>query len=102
MKRNIQRMGGALLLAAALTVSLSGCGGGGGGDGGGFYPFPVGGNNPQNPPPVPPGEQADPYDQFIAYVQALVTTMLDTEEPANVVAFDPPPTSETKDPVATQ
>ncbi|MFM9924353.1 hypothetical protein VLK31_15270, partial [Variovorax sp. H27-G14] len=89
-------IGGALLLAAAHT----GCGGGGGG-GGGFYPFPIAGN-PQNPPPVPPGEQADPYDQFIAYVQALVTTMLDTEEPANVVAFDPPPTSETKDPVATQ
>ncbi|SEK09587.1 MULTISPECIES: hypothetical protein [unclassified Variovorax] len=92
MKRNIQRIGGALLLAAALT----GCGGGGGGGGGGgFYPFPVGGNNP-------PPDQLDAYDQFVAYVQALVASVLDTEEPANVAAFDPPPTSETKDPVATQ
>lgn len=96
MNRNIHRIGGALLLATALA----GCGGGGGG-GGGFYPFPfpVGGNTPpQNPPPA----QADPYDLFVAYVQAMVATMLDTSEPANVAAFDPPPTSETREPVATQ
>jgi len=94
MNRNIHRIGGALLLAAALA----GCGGGGGG-GGGFYPSPIGGNNPpQNQPPA----QADAYDLFIAYVQAMVATMLDSSEPANVAAFDPPPTSETKEPVATQ
>ena len=94
MNRNIHRIGGALLLAAALA----GCGGGGGG-GGGFYPFPIGGNNPpQNQPPA----QADAYDLFIAYVQAMVATMLDSSEPANVAAFDPPPTSETKELVATQ
>mgnify|MGYP001075701080 CR=1 FL=1 len=93
MNRNIHRIGGALLLAAALP----GCGGGGGG--GGFYPSPIGGNNPpQNQPPA----QADAYDLFIAYVQAMVATMLDSSEPANVAAFDPPPTSETKEPVATQ
>ena len=32
----------------------------------------------------------------------MVATMLDSSEPANVAAFDPPPTSETKEPVATQ
>ena len=91
MNRNIHRIGAALLLATALA----GCGGGGGG-GGGFYPFPlpVGGNTP----PV----AADPYDLFVAYVQAMVATMLDTSEPTDVAAFDPPPTSETKEPVATQ
>ena len=34
--------------------------------------------------------------------QSLVASVLDTAEPANVAAFDPAPTSETKDPVATQ
>jgi hypothetical protein len=94
MKRNnIQRAVGALVVAAALSA----CGGGGGGGGGGgFYPFPTGGGGDQ-----PPQSQADPYDQFVAYVQSLVAQLLDTEEPANVAAFDPPPTSETKDPVGT-
>jgi hypothetical protein len=93
MKRNnIQRAVGALAVAAALSA----CGGGGGGGGSGFYPFPVGGNQPP-----PPAQQADPYDQFVAYVQSLVAQLLDTEEPANVAAFDPPPTSETRDPVGT-
>jgi len=94
MKHKISRIGGLLLVAAFLT----GCGGDGGG-GGGFYPFPIAGGNP---PDNPPTAQADPYDQFIAYVQSLVATMLDTEEAANVAVFDPPPTSETKDPVSTQ
>ncbi len=100
MNRNIHRIGAALLLATALA----GCGGGGGG-GGGFYPFPlpVGGNTPpQSPPQNTPPVAADPYDLFVAYVQAMVATMLDTSEPTEVAAFDPPPTSETKEPVATQ
>jgi len=94
MNRNIPRIAGLLLVAAFLA----GCGGGGGG-GAAVYPFPpVSGNNPpENPPP-----QADAYDSFIAYVQSLVASVLDTAEPANVAAFDPAPTSETKDPVATQ
>jgi hypothetical protein len=95
MKHKISRIGGLLLVAAFLA----GCGGGGGG-GGGFYPFPIVGGG--NPPDNPPAAQADPYDQFIAYVQSLVATMLDTEDAANVAVFDPPPTSETKDPVSTQ
>ena len=66
-------------------------------------PLPVGGNTPpQSPPQNTPPVAADPYDLFVAYVQAMVATMLDTSEPTDVAAFDPPPTSETKEPVATQ
>ena len=91
------RVAGPLLVAAILA----GCGGGGGGGGGfSFYPFPPagGGQPPTTPPP-----QADAYDTFIAYVKALVTGGgLDTAEAADVAMFDPPPTSETKDPVSTE
>ena len=91
------RVAGPLLVAAILA----GCGGGGGG-GGGFSvdPFPPagGGHPPTTPPP-----QADAYDTFIAYVKALVTGGgLDMAEAADVAMFDPPPTSETKDPVSTE
>lgn len=87
-----------LLLSASLlaAVVLAGCGGGGGGEFGGF---PVGTvPPPSNPPPV----MADPYDAFIAYVKGLIDMALDTAEPADVAAFDPPPTSDTKDPLSTQ
>ncbi|QSI33295.1 hypothetical protein GNX71_28495 [Variovorax sp. RKNM96] len=96
MTNKFYRIAGAFLVAA----TLAGCGGGGGGGGFSFYPFPPagGGQPPTTPPP-----QADAYDTFIAYVKALVTGGgLDTVEPANVAMFDPPPTSETKDPVSTE
>ncbi|MDP9894082.1 hypothetical protein J2W32_002957 [Variovorax boronicumulans] len=96
-KNKFYRVAGPLLVAAILA----GCGGGGGGGGGfSFYPFPPagGGQPPTTPPP-----QADAYDTFIAYVKALVTGGgLDTAEAADVAMFDPPPTSETKDPVSTE
>jgi hypothetical protein len=38
----------------------------------------------------------------LAYVKSLVDQLLDTSEPAGVSAFDPPPTSETKEPVSVQ
>lgn len=98
MKRTqlLSRAAGALVIAAALA----GCGGGGGGGGNGFYPFPVA----TTPPPQdgqPPVEQVSAYDAFLAYIVALVGTQLDHDDTANVAQFDPPPTSETKDPVAT-
>lgn len=75
----------------ALALSLAACGGGGGGDGG---------NASANPPP--PTNSITPMDAFLAYVQQLVGSKLDTAEPASVTAFDPAPTSETASPVATQ
>jgi len=99
-------------LALALAAALAACGGGGGGSS--YFPaFPVGsappdtgngnggggggGGNGGGVPPV----QVSAYDAFVAYVVALVATKLDQAEPANVAQFDPPPTSETADPVAT-
>jgi len=80
-------------LALALSLSLAACGGGGGGGG-------DGGNASANPPP--PTNSITPMDAFLAYVQQLVGSKLDTAEPASVTAFDPAPTSETASPVATQ
>ncbi|MDM0075412.1 hypothetical protein QTH90_13510 [Variovorax sp. J2P1-59] len=88
MNRLIIRIG--LPLVAALVVAA--CGGGGGG-GGGFFP-PVGGT-------TPPAD-TDTLDAFLAYVKTLVATALDTAEPADVTAFDPPTTTETREPFATQ
>ncbi|MGJ7557724.1 hypothetical protein ACSFBI_27350 [Variovorax sp. RB3P1] len=94
--RHLSRAAGAVLIA----VALAGCGGGGGGGGSGFYPFPVG----TTPPPQDgqPPVQVSAYDAFVAYIVALVATQSETDDTANVAQFDPPPTSETKDPVATQ
>lgn len=78
----------------ALALSLAACGGGGGGGGG------DGGNASANP--TPPTNSITPMDAFLAYVQQLVGSKLDTAEPASVTAFDPAPTSETASPVATQ
>ncbi len=93
-----------LASAAALALALTACGGGGGG--GGY--FPIGSTPPATTPPagggdVPtqPSMMADAYDTFIAYVVALVNTSSETDEPADVAKFDPAPTSETKDPIAT-
>lgn len=86
--------------AVLLAVALAGCGGGGGG-GGGFYPFPVATTPPPQDGSQPPVE-ISAYDAFVAYVLALVATQIDHEDAANVAQFDPAPTSETKDPVATQ
>ncbi|MEP6723564.1 MAG: hypothetical protein ABJA77_19135 [Variovorax sp.] len=92
----------ALPLAAALA--LSACGGGGGGGGGGYIP-PIGAGTPPpttGTPPTDPPVMQSPYDAFIAYMKAIVETALDTSEPADVAAFDPPPVSDVADPVATQ
>jgi len=99
MNHMFYRIAGPLLVAA----TLAGCGGGGGGGGGfSFYPFPPAAEG-QQPPPTTPPPQPDAYDTFIAYVKALVNGGgLDTAEAADVALFDPPPTSETKDPVSTE
>lgn len=83
---------GASLLAAAL---LAACGGGG--DGGGFVFTPP----PAATPPTQPPAMADSYEAFVAYVKGLIASAFDMAEPADVAAFDPPPTSDVKDPVAT-
>jgi len=87
MKHMIIRIG--LPLVAAFVVAA--CGGGGGG--GGYFP-PIGGTTPPT--------NADTLDAFLAYVKSLVATALDTAEPADVTAFDPPTTTETREPIATQ
>lgn len=94
-----------LASAAVLALALTACGGGGGG--GGY--FPIGSAPPATttPPagggeaPGQPSMMADAYDTFIAYVVALVNTSSETDDVADVAKFDPPPTSETKDPVVT-
>ena len=79
--------------AAAATLALVACGGGGGGGG-----FPVGG--------LPTGgggsPAADgPIDGFIAYVRSLVATAPESTEPVDVARFDPPPVSDSREPVKT-
>ena len=88
-------------LPLATALLLAACGGGGGGNQG----FPVstapatGGNTAPQGSTAPP--VVDAFDSFVAYVKTLVASMSDTTEPVDVSAFDPPPTSETKDPVST-
>ncbi|MEJ8820895.1 hypothetical protein WKW80_02445 [Variovorax humicola] len=111
--------GWAIPLSMALTTTLlvTGCGGGGGG--GGFIPsvattpsgstpsgnMPSGnmtsGNMTSGDAPSDGVQAADPYAGFITYVMALLGSSPETGEPADVAKFDPPPTSETKDPVST-
>ena len=90
-----------LPLAAALAITACG-GGGGGGGGGGFFPPPVATTPPPQMPEQPQQPQQSPYDAFISYMKAIVQTALDTSEPADVTAFDPPPVSDVLEPVATQ
>ena len=88
MNRMIIRIG--LPLVAAFVVAA--CGGGGGG-GGGYFP-PIGGGTT--------AANTAALDSFLAYVKSLVTNTLDTSEPADVTAFDPPTTTEAREPIATQ
>jgi hypothetical protein len=87
MNRTFIRIALAVLVATVVVA----CGGGGGGSG--FVP-PAGG--------AASTTDTDVLDAFLAYVKALVATALDTAEPANVTAFDPPTTSETQEPIATK
>lgn len=78
------------LLAAPLAAALALTACGGGGDGGNAAA--------SQPPPA----AADASDGFIAYVKDLIAKMSDSAEPADVSAFDPPPVTNTREPVATQ
>lgn len=96
---NTARLRLALALAAMVAVGgIAGCGGGGGG--GTYFPIPAG-NTPPDTPTNPPVTQSA-YDAFLAYLKSVVETALDTAEPADVTAFDPPPVSDVLEPVATQ
>lgn len=99
MKNKLLKLG--VPLAAALV--LTACGGGGGG-GGGYVPIVTAPPATTTPPPdtTAPPMMADAYDSFIAYVKQLVASVSETDAPADVSKFDPPPTSETKDPISTQ
>ncbi|MBU1358185.1 MAG: hypothetical protein KKC85_16175 [Gammaproteobacteria bacterium] len=97
---------GAPLLAAFI---LAGCGGGGGGGGGGYFP-PVsgggggggagdGGGGGGGGGDMPPALTSE---SFIAYLKGVVQTALDTVEPVSTAAFDPPPTSDTTEPIVVE
>jgi len=93
MNRMIIRLGVALVAAVVVAA----CGGGGGG-GGGSFPS-IGGTTTTTPVTA---TDTDTLDAFLARVKSLVATALDTAEPADVTAFDPPTTTETREPMATQ
>lgn len=76
---------------AVLCLGLAGCGGGGGGS----PPVATG-------PVVSPPDPSTPVGAFMAYVIQLVTSPLDTSEPTNVAAFDPPPLADTSEPITTR
>ena len=86
-----------LALPFAAALAMTACGGGGGSGGGGVFLPPVAGTPPATTP-----AQDGRTDAFVAYVKDLVSRFIDTAEPADVTAFDPPPTSDTREPVATQ
>lgn len=92
MNRTTQLLGASLLAVGLLAAC------GGGGDGGGGFAFTP---PPATTPPTQPPAMADPYEAFVAYVKGLIASALDMAEPADVAAFDPPPTSDVKDPIAT-
>jgi len=93
MNRMMIRIG--VALAAAIVVAA--CGGGGGGSGGSIPP--MGGTTTTT---TTTDTDTDTLDAFLAHVKALVATALDTAEPADVTAFDPPTTTATREPIATQ
>ena len=80
-----------LLLSGVLLAA--GCGGGGGGSDPGTPPVAGGGSEP----PV----QVEPMDRFTAFVKQMIQVMQDGAEPVDVSAFDPPITSDTREPFAT-
>jgi hypothetical protein len=93
MNNKLLKLGIPLVAALVLTA----CGGGGGGGGASYVPVVT-----APPPTTTPPEMASAYDNFVAYVKQLVAGSSETDTPADVSKFDPPPTSETKDPVSTQ
>jgi len=95
MNRKIPRVGSTLL----MTVILAGCGGGG--NGGGFAVPPVATTTPAPATTTPPAE-ANTLDKFLAFVKDMVAAPSPSAEPADVSAFDPPPRSETAEPVVAQ
>ena len=95
MNRKIPRVGSTLL----MTVILAGCGGGG--NGGGFAVPPVATTTPPPATTTPPA-QASALDKFLAFVRDMVAAPSAVAEPADVSAFDPPPRSETAEPVVAQ
>ena len=99
MTRAASRLSFASLLLAA-AIGLAGCGGGGGNDG--YVPIVTTPPTTPGAPEQPPVAAADPYDTFVAFVKGLIGSLLDTAEPVDVAAFDPPPTSETKEPIPTE
>lgn len=78
-----------LLLATVLLAA--GCGGGGGGNDPGSPPVAGGGGEPQ----------VEAMDKFTAFVKEMIQIMLDGAEPVDVSAFDPPTTSDTREPFNT-
>jgi hypothetical protein len=96
MNRKIHWAGSTLLMAAILA----GCGGGG--SDGGFAMPPVA-TTTSPPATTTPPAQASALDKFLAFVKDMVASSSSSAgEPADVSAFDPPPRSETAEPVAAQ
>lgn len=95
-----------LLLPTAVLVTVLGlaaCGGGGGGNGFvGLGTTPAATATTPAPTTTQPVAASDPFDSFLARLKDMVNSLLDTSEPSDVAAFDPPPTSETKEPIAVQ
>ncbi len=79
--------------AAAATLALAACGGGGGGGGFPVGSLPIGGGGS----PAADGQ----IDGFIAYVKSLVATAPETTEAVDVAQYDPPPVSDSQEPMAT-
>ncbi len=91
MNNKLLKLGIPLVAALVLTA----CGGGGGGNS--YVPIVTAPPAASTPPAM-----ASAYDSFVDYVKQLVASSSETDSPADVSKFDPPPTSETKDPVSTQ
>jgi len=84
---NTQRLKSAAVATVLASSTLLAACGGGGGDG----------NTNLGKSP----DDNSPAGAFITYVQGLVNGLLDTAEPADVTAFDPPPLADTAEPKST-
>ena len=83
-------------LPLAALLAIAGCGGGGGG--GGFVPVTTGsGTTTTTGSTLPP----DQTGAFMAFVKALVATEPEAQGQVSVAQFDPPPTTETTEALAT-